>query len=170
MSDHGIREQWSQVPDHPEYWASNLGRVAKVDPAGGFRPLVQRPNIYGLMMVGLKVDGGTKAALVGSLVLKAFGHPRPDGYRIEHRDGDPSNCTPGNLRWAKKGAEPVRDLKERRCLGKNCGVMFMSNGAGNRFCPVCAPRVANMTLSGFEGTEESSELPEEPLLGGGHHK
>ncbi len=104
MADDSGRESWSQVPDHPEYWASSLGRIAKVDPGGGFWTLAQRPNTFGLMTVGLKVDGGTKAVLVASLVLRAFGHARPDGYRIEHDDGDPANCTPGNLRWAKKGA------------------------------------------------------------------
>ena len=167
MSDDSDRESWSQVPDHPEYWASTLGRIAKVDPGGGFRPLVQRPNVYGLMTVGLKVDGGTKTVMVASLVLRAFGHPRPNGYRTEHRDGDPGNCTPGNLRWAKKGGEPARDFKERRCLGPRCNVMFSSTGAGNRLCLACTSRVGNITLSGFEGAGESSELPDEPLCGTG---
>ena len=92
---------------------------------------------------------------------------RTGGYRIEHDDGDPANCTPGNLRWAKKGGEPVRDLKERRCLGPRCNVTFLSHGPGNRLCPVCTNRVGKVTLSGLEGTEESSELPDEPLCGTG---
>ena len=48
--------------------------------------------------------------------------------------------------------------------------MFMSSGPGNRLCGVCTIRVGNITLSGLEGAEESFDLPDEPLMGGGHHK
>ena len=163
MGDNSDREQWAPVPGHGEYWASNLGQIAQVAPGGGFRPLVQRPNIYGLLTVRLRVDGRLKTALVGSLVLRAFGHPRPHGYRIEHDDGDPANCTPGNLRWVKKGSEPVRKLKERRCLGPNCNVMFSSNGPGNRLCPVCSTRMDRAGDGGLD-SPGSDEIPDEAVF------
>lgn len=101
-------------------------------------------------------------------MLSAFGYRRPGSRRVGYRDDDPSNCRLSNLAWVRRGESRVIDLKKRRCLGANCDVMFMSEGAGNRLCPACADRISKITLSGLEGTEESSDLPDEPLLGGGH--
>ncbi len=126
--------------------------------------LVQKPNLFGLMTCRLFAAGRPITALVGALVLKAFGQPRPGGgFRIEHIDGDPGNCTPTNLVWAKKGGcDRVKDRKERTCLGPGCGVTFLSDGPGNRLCGSCRDRAAK--ISGGLDFFDSGELPDAPLL------
>lgn len=39
-------------------------------------------------------------------------------------------------------AEPTTEARMRRCLGPGCGVMFASDGPGNRLCRRCGPIVA----------------------------
>lgn len=172
MTAHDDRESWAQIPDSAEHWASSTGQIATLKPGGGFAHLSQRQNQFGEMMVTVKIAEKMKQRLVAGLILAAFGHPRPGGYRLGYHDGDPSNVALKNLLWERKGQARVVDLKERRCLGPRCNVMFMSSGPGNRLCPTCTSRISNITLSGLEGAEESSGLPDEPLYGttGNPHK
>lgn len=169
MGEHDDRESWSQVPGSGgELWASDAGQIATLDPAGGFDILPQRTNQFAERFVRFKGGGRktTGARMVASMVLAAFEQPRLGGHSIVYEDGDPGNCRLANLTWRRKGQPRVVDLKERRCLGPHCNVMFLSSGPGHRLCPACANRVKGMTLSGLEGTE-ASDLPDEPLVGGG---
>lgn len=43
------------------------------------------------------------------------------------------------------------EIKERKCLAAECGILFMSAWAGNRICPSCSIRIKNI-----EGLEEYS--------------
>ena len=168
MGGNDDRESWAPVPGLARLWASNFGQVGTLRGGGGFNVLVPHENQYGEPCISFKREGGghKKVRLVAGLVLEAHGRPRVSGCRIGYRDNDPSNVALDNLLWEQKGRPRAETLTKRRCLGQNCGATFMSSGAGNRLCSVCANRVKGMTLSGLEGTE-ASDLPDEPLVGGG---
>ena len=43
----------------------------------------------------------------------------------------------------KRPAMKITVKKHRRCLGEGCGVIFLSDGAGNRMCRRCLCNIAN---------------------------
>lgn len=55
---------------------------------------------HGYMRVGLYRQGSGTGIRVHSLVAAAFIGPRPDEQQVAHNDGDPSNNTVENLRYA----------------------------------------------------------------------
>ena len=164
------RISWSQVPGSPELWASDSGLIAILRNDGaGFSYLPLKMDTCGEVYVNHQAGGKGHhlKRLVASMVLTAFGHKRPGGHGVGYRDANSENCALSNLAWVLRGDGRVIDLKEKRCLGKNCNAMFMSEGAGHRLCPVCARRANDSTSNIFEDVA-SGELPDEPLLGGGH--
>lgn len=64
-------------------------------------------NSSNTMVVYLSRDGKDYGRTVASLVLKAFVGPRPLGFESFFLDGDPANCSLGNLRWAPKGSSKI---------------------------------------------------------------
>ena len=166
MGEHGGDASWAMVPNSGgELWASNVGEVAILDPAGGFDILPQRANQFGERFVLFKGGGRktTGARMVASMVLAAFGRPRLGGHKIVYEDGDPANCRLANLSWRRKGQVPVGDMKPRRCLGNHCGhATFLSSGDGNRLCSVCA-RV-NESRGDADGIHVPGEIPDAPSL------
>ena len=166
MGEHGGDASWAMVPNSGgELWASNVGEVAILDPAGGFDILPQRANQFGERFVLFKGGGRktTGARMVASMVLAAFDQPRLGGHKIVYEDGDPANCRLANLSWRRKGQARAVDLRERRCLGPNCNVMFSSNGPGNRLCPVCSTRMDRAGDGGLD-SPGSDEIPDEPMF------
>ncbi len=173
MSGKDDRESWSQVPGTPELWASDTGQIATLRPGGGFDILPQRTNQFGEQLVKFRAEGKkTKVnRFVAAMVLVAFAQKRPGSRRVGDRDDNPGNCHLSNLAWVRRGESRVVDLVKRKCLGRGCGAMFMSEGPGNRLCPACSKRANESTSNIFEETE-SGELPDDPLCGvaGNPHK
>jgi hypothetical protein len=94
-------EEWRSIPDHPEYEASNQGRVRS------WRTY-NRPVVPYLMTPTLAPNGYYYVKLIGpngkacnptlhSLVAAAFIGPRPAGVVVRHLDGDSTNCLSSNL-------------------------------------------------------------------------
>lgn len=159
------------MPGPVALWASDAGEIAVTKSGGGFDVLGQKVNTLGeryvlVMRAGLETRG---QRLVAGLVLSAHGHPRKGGYKIIYHDGNRGNCALANLSWRCKGSPPVGALRERVCLGSNCGAKFMSEGPHNRLCAECAKR-ANASTSNIFEESESGELPDEMLAGGGTYK
>ena len=163
MGEHGGDASWAMVPGLAGLWASDAGEIAVTKSGGRFAHLSQRCNQYGEMVVTLKAGGRRNVRLVAGLVLQAHGHLRPAGWRLGHRDGDPSNVALDNVLWEKKGQPRVVDLKKRKCLGNNCGVDFVSLGWGNRLCPSCTTRMDRAGDGGLD-SPGCGELPDEPLF------
>ena len=163
MGEHGECEQWAPVPGLAGLWASDAGRIATLKDGGRFVHLSQRRNLYGEVVVTLKVGERRNVRLVAGLVLMAHGYARPGGCRLGHRDGDPSNVALGNVLWEKKGQPRVVNLKKRKCLGNNCGVDFVSLGWGNRLCPSCLTRMDRAGDGGLD-SPGSGEIPDEPMF------
>lgn len=116
-------EMWKPVPNFEGYYeVSSLGRVRSVDRVvsrqypdgrvcqvrrkGGLRKLEYRD---GYAVVRLQADKRIFKPYVHRIVCEAFNGPCPEGKSVAaHNDGDFTNNTPKNLRWATY-AENQRD-------------------------------------------------------------
>jgi len=95
-----MSEQWRDCL--PGYQVSNLGRVRRSEPgrktfAG--RVLKAQMMSIGYWSVRPVIDGKNKVFYVHALVAKAFLGVRPDGYSVNHIDGDKANNVPSNLEY-----------------------------------------------------------------------
>ena len=88
--------QIKRVPSWPKFHAREDGRI--VGPSG--RVLKAFPDPRGYYRVNYFDAGKWTQIGVHFLVCEAFHGPRPAGYHVAHGDGDRSNNTPRNLRWA----------------------------------------------------------------------
>lgn len=106
MSD----ERWRPVVGYEGlYEVSDLGRVRSLDYVdargrlwqGG--PRKSHPNVRsGHPQIHLGRHGRRRMAYVHRLVLLAFVGPCPPGMEACHNDGNPTNNTLANLRWATR--------------------------------------------------------------------
>lgn len=103
-------EVWMPIPGYERaYEVSSLGRVRSVDRTivcnNGvrypYRGRLMKPTSLpsGHLSVDLSRGGDRQRILVHRLVLTAFVGPCPPGMEGCHNDGDPTNNSPGNLRW-----------------------------------------------------------------------
>jgi hypothetical protein len=93
-------ENWKSVPGwDATYEVSDHGRVRRL--AGPRAPVTRiigtKPVIRGYHKVTLHRRGWGRDVLVHRLVYEVFVGPIPDGKTINHKDGDKSNNTVGNL-------------------------------------------------------------------------
>lgn len=109
MADDSIPEEWRPVEGWP-YEVSNRGRVRRLCDHGGFRLLSPQQHRNGHWHVGLYAKPRRAARhYVHRLVAMAFiGAPPSPDHNVAHWDGNPSNNSPGNLRWATQ-AENMAD-------------------------------------------------------------
>jgi len=110
-------EEWRPVVGwEMAYEVSSLGRVRRIsgkdcrNRTWQGRILKPRINKSGRPMVCLSYKT-SKTALVHTLVCEAFHGPRPDGYETAHNDGDPSNNSAQNLRWATRSENEADKIK-----------------------------------------------------------
>lgn len=108
-------EEWRQVPGHPAYEASSLGRVRSIDrievnSLGRQRFLqghiLQRNPNRRYHTVSLKK--GLKQTMAHVIVCETFHGPRPSkNHEVAHCNGDSHDNRVNNLRWAtrKENAE-----------------------------------------------------------------
>ena len=101
-------EVWMAIPRYPAYQASSHGRIRSVDRLDSLgrkafgRVLSAFTNRKGYASVNIYAPEYKRAKTVSvhSLVAEAFIGPRPIGFEVAHNDGNPSNNTPLNLRYA----------------------------------------------------------------------
>jgi HNH endonuclease/NUMOD4 motif len=98
-------EEWRDIPGWSDYQVSNIGRVRRrvarhCAPAGLVR--VGYPGDFGHLRLTLRdQDGRRKNFGIHRLVLLAFvGPPPTPKHEPAHWNGNPSDNTLGNLRWA----------------------------------------------------------------------
>lgn len=94
--------EWRDVPEFPGYKVSEDGRVL------GVRGKELKPSVSGgrwgeYDWVSLHRDGRRYKRSVHSIVASAFLGDRPDGYDINHKDGDKRNNNYMNLEYVTPG-------------------------------------------------------------------
>lgn len=118
------------IPSHPEYLASDSGRVWSLK---SDRYLRDYPARRGYRRVNLS-ERGVRVGAVGvhRLVCEAFHGPAPEGKPWAlHRNGDPSDNTPGNLYWGS----PKDNVKDMISHGTHPMLSRLACGNGHRYTP-----------------------------------
>ncbi len=101
MNTMSANEEWRKIEGFENMFSvSSLGRVRR-DADGQIRKEIISDTGYRYASLYCKrVNGKKKAtATVHSLVAAAFLGPRPDGFQVNHKDGDKANNTVGNLEY-----------------------------------------------------------------------
>lgn len=121
-----MEEEWRDVPGFPGYRVSDQGRVI------GKRGKLIRPAVGhgGYHKISAYVGGEKINASVHRMVAMAFHGPAPDGRPwVAHGDGDPTNNSPSNLRWAtakENSADRESHGRTFRARGALCGTAKVS--------------------------------------------
>lgn len=112
---HNVSEEWRPAVGFEGYYSvSTLGRVrrdfaTKHHPTPGI--LAPRAHDRYVRVLVSRGDGRRFCRSVHVLVAEAFLGPRPDGFHINHRDGDKTNNRLTNLEYAtplQNGRHAVR--------------------------------------------------------------
>lgn len=97
-------EVWKTIPFAPDYMASDMGRVKRVN----FSPFSRKNGIvlntpldrYGYYKTHIFVDGKGLHTTIHACVCAAFHGPKPTkSHQVAHADGVRTNNAPSNLRW-----------------------------------------------------------------------
>ena len=100
-------EEWRDVPGHPGRRASSWGCIQ--GPRGVVRGSLDQ---YGYRWSWAGREWRTKRVQHHLLVALAFIGPRPEGYELDHIDGDKTNNRPENLEYVTH-AENMRRMMTR---------------------------------------------------------
>lgn len=121
-----------------EYYVTREGRVLNANK--GYRELVGCVGVHGHIRVELYDESfkprnngrRSKRYLVHRLVAKAFIGEIPDGYVVEHLDGDPSNNHVSNLKISTQ-SENIRTALTHGTFGKKRNsYVFRNRHSGER--------------------------------------
>lgn len=91
-------EAWRRVAGFPGYEVSSTGRIRSLRRSNA-RLMVPEIDKDGALRVALRRDGAYVHCVLARLVCEAFNGPVQDGMYCCHRDNDPTNNYPSNLRW-----------------------------------------------------------------------
>ena len=99
------KDEWKEIPGLPGYEISIYGDVYfKGDVSGKLRRksgiCVQHRNRRGYMTVAINIDGVKKRMFVHRLLAITYIENPENKKEIDHIDGNPSNNSLDNLRWA----------------------------------------------------------------------
>lgn len=149
-----MKEEWRHIPGYEEkYQASNLGRVRSLDKVmyvksprsrdytkkiKGKVLTPQKTTLEKYLHVSLyKTPGKNTTRLVHDLILSAFVFVRPSPHmECAHADGNPTNNTISNLRWATS----LENANDRRKHGTS------GQGVQNSRAKLCDKKVEAIRL------------------------
>jgi hypothetical protein len=96
-----MNETWKDIPDYPDYQASNLGRIAS---RRRHAWKVLSPNIgtNGYLTVQTHYNGRVRRRLIHRLVLMAFVGECPKDHEARHLNGDRKDNRLENLAWGTR--------------------------------------------------------------------
>lgn len=167
-------EEWRQSA-YAAYEVSDLGRVRRSKPGRGTRAgyvLAQCDTGHGYLGINVRQGQINRSVKVHSLVAQAFLGPRPDGYTIDHLDGDKSNNTPGNLQYVPQAVNVQRHYSSPRGQqtrdrirayslspeGREAKRRAGSKGGGSNRNPITSAEVALLAAQGMSLTQMADRL------------
>ena len=101
-----IHDGWYEVSDYGNIRRAKAGRSTFIG-----RPVLSIPSSTGYMQVHLG-GGSNRRAYVHHLVIEAFLGARPDGYVINHKDGNKSNNCLLNLEYVTPKQNAIHAVNE----------------------------------------------------------
>lgn len=105
------------IAGHPGYLVTRDGHVWSEKTS---RYLSESWPKRGTTRVTLWQDSKQSSLSLAALVLCTFLGPRPKGHVAKHRNGDKTDCSLGNLEWAKPTQESQRKLDpDKAALARN---------------------------------------------------
>lgn len=118
-----VTEIWRPIPGMPQYEASDHGRIRstllRVRTRTGYalrRGRVLKPSRPCGRRIHMHVSTQTGTPYVHDLVALAFIGPKPPGSLVMHHDDDPTNNTPGNLRYGSKSENELAKHRAPVCI------------------------------------------------------
>lgn len=105
-------EFWRPAVGLSAYEVSNLGRVREKHSK---RTVKTRPDKYGHLIFSAKCKDYVTTKRVARVVGESYGQLTVSnrGHRVRYRDGDSTNCRPGNLEWVSAAEVWERTQYER---------------------------------------------------------
>lgn len=103
-------EQWRESPEFPNYEVSTLGRVRNIR-WDGTRGRILKPYKYNYYYIKISANRKYYNRCVHKLVAEAFLGERPEGYEINHINGDRYNNRLDNLEYVSR-AENVSHAQD----------------------------------------------------------
>lgn len=103
-----MTEEWKIIPRFMTYEASNQGRIRSTinkrfkPPRLGHTILKSQREIDGRHRVSIRIDGRCRRYLVHKLVMEAFVGECPQGYEVNHINGDHTDNRLANLEYVTK--------------------------------------------------------------------
>lgn len=95
-------EEWKQIPDYPNYYVSNLGRV-RSEAQRKPKELKTCDDRYGYPKVSVSRDGKRTTKNVYQLVANAFIDGYEEGLQVNHKNGNKHDNRATNLEWVTVG-------------------------------------------------------------------
>lgn len=95
-------EIWREftLPGSETHWASNLGRIRRPVPKGSSAHEITAGSTGGVYMsISILTEGSPKNIYVHVLVALAHYGPKPEGYVVNHKNGNKSDNRPDNLEY-----------------------------------------------------------------------
>lgn len=100
-------EEWRQIPSFPDYEASSLGRIRRIEPSpwgvnyiNSDRTFTPSVSKKGYLRVCMRRNGKQVVKDVHLLISEAFLGPTPAGLTVNHKDGVKANNAVDNLEFA----------------------------------------------------------------------
>ena len=125
LGDEDVRE----ASGSPGYLVSRSGIVysTRTDPPTAITPRSRSERAPRVM---IPRGGRIRYCHLASLVLESWGHPRPEGYVVEHRNGDPQDCRLENLHWRPLQSAAIDRAEFVRTWQSSLGVTEVSERLG----------------------------------------
>lgn len=118
------KEIWKTVDDFPNYEVSNLGNVRNKKTGKYRNPTI---DTQGYKSIALTNDSYLKTVRVHVLVARMFIGPRPNGYDINHVDGNKLNNAVSNLEYCTR-SDNVRHAYENRLNKLTTSIRIVETG------------------------------------------
>ena len=139
----------------PYYMISNYGRVFHKPLDMFLRPAM---TTNGYLFVSLATENGQKLCRVHRLLMLVhYPIQNPDKFKVNHKDGEKTNCYYDNLEWTTSKGNTDHALRTGlMASGEDCSYATITNDQAIRICELLATRqYTNQQIANIIGCGES---------------